>query len=142
MSTRTERVARSVQEELGLLLPQLKDPRVTSAGLITITHVRVSADLGNARVLVSLWGDDGNKGPELILGLERSRGFLERDMGRRLHQKRVPHLTFVLDQTAVNAGHIDEVFAELAKEKQAKIAAGLLVEEPTVTTPEPRDDGE
>ncbi len=122
MSTRTERVARAVQEELGQLLPQLKDPRVAGAGLITVTHVRVSPDLGQARVLVSLWGGDPQKGKDLIVGLDRSRGFLEREIGRRMHSKRVPHLTFVLDDTAERAGKVDQIFAELDAERRAREA--------------------
>ena len=120
MSTRMERVARSVQEALGELLPTIKDPRVTGAGFITITHVRISADLGNARVMVSLFEGDEQKRTELILGLERSRGFLEREIGRRLHAKRVPHLPFVMDDTSVRAGRVEEIFAELAAEKAAR----------------------
>jgi ribosome-binding factor A len=120
MSQRTERVARSVQEALGELLPTIKDPRVTEAGFITITHVRISPDLSQARVLVSLFEGSEEKRNDLIKGLDRSRGFLEREIGRRLHAKRVPHLTFVLDETSDQAGKIDAIFAELKEEEERK----------------------
>lgn len=120
MTQRTERVARSVQEELGDLMRQIKDPRVTEAGFVTVTHVRVSPDLGQARVLVSLFGSDAQKGKALIAGLESARGFLEREIGRRLHAKKVPRLTFLLDETAEKAGKLDAIFAELDAEKRAR----------------------
>ena len=141
MSQRTERVARSVQEELGDLMRQIKDPRVTEAGLITVTHVRVSPDLSQARVLVSLFGGDAKKGADLIVGLDRARGFLEREIGRRLHSKRVPKLSFVLDDTAEKTGKLDAIFAEIAADDKVRGPAAPSASDPAVVAPPaPRTD--
>ena len=56
MSQRVERVAGEVRAVLGEVLArdEIKDPRVRGAGLITVTHMRVSGDLRHARVLFTV----------------------------------------------------------------------------------------
>lgn len=143
MSQRTERVARSVQEELGELMRQIKDPRVTEAGLITVTHVRVSPDLSQARVLVSLFGGDAKKGADLIVGLDRARGFLEREIGRRMHSKRVPKLSFVLDDTAAKTDKLDAIFAEIAADDKVRGPVAPSASDPAVASaPKPAASAE
>ena len=60
MSQRMERVAGEVRAVLGEVLArdEIKDPRVRGAGLITVTHVRVSGDLRHARALFTVHGLD------------------------------------------------------------------------------------
>ena len=60
MSQRVERVAGEVRAILGeaLARDEIKDPRVRGAGLITVTHVRVSGDLRHARALFTVHGMD------------------------------------------------------------------------------------
>ena len=60
MSQRVERVASEVRGVLGEVLArdEIKDPRVRGAGLITVTHVRVSGDLQHARASFTVHGLD------------------------------------------------------------------------------------
>ena len=100
MSQRAERFAKLVQEELSALLVHgIKDPRVTEAGLVTITHVHVSDDLGVARVLVTLHGlgprpkdgagcDDKERQRALLMGLKSARPYFGAELGRRLKSKK------------------------------------------------------
>src|SRR5260370_27519127 len=55
-STRTERVAGELRAIIGEVIArrEIKDPRVQGAGLITVTHVRVSGDLRQARALFTV----------------------------------------------------------------------------------------
>src|SRR4029079_7803094 len=61
MSMRLERVAGEVRAVLGDVLArdEIKDPRVRGAGLITVTHVRVSGDLRHARAMFTVHDADG-----------------------------------------------------------------------------------
>ena len=84
---RAERVARSVQEELTGLLREVKDPRVADAGLLTVTHVRVSDDLGVARVQVAVRRFDGQPATDeqiatVLAGLNHAAPFLRRQIGK------------------------------------------------------------
>jgi ribosome-binding factor A len=53
VNQRVERVAGEIRELLGQLIVrgEVKDPRVQQAGIITITHVRLSGDLREASAL-------------------------------------------------------------------------------------------
>lgn len=113
MSQRAERFAHLLQRELMELLREIRDPRVQGATLLTVTHVRVSDDLGVARVMVSIIDAD----PLTVLrAVGRSQRFLHGQLARRLHAKKVPELRFYLDETEERAGHIDELLREVAAE--------------------------
>ena len=76
-----------------LVRESLSDPRVAG---VTITSVDVSPDLRNARVLVSLLGDDAHLATA-VTGLNRAAGKLRSELSRRLKLRRVPELRFVAD---------------------------------------------
>jgi len=116
---RAERFAKLIQEELGTLLVHgsIKDPRVADAGLVTITHVHVSDDLGVARVLVAVHGADEARRSALVSGLTSARPYLQRELGRALQAKKVPELRFQLDDTDERAARVEEILRELKEEK-------------------------
>ena len=57
MSRRVDRINGLLREEISRLLSrEIKDPRLS--GLLTITQVRTSSDLRNAKVYLSVLGND------------------------------------------------------------------------------------
>jgi len=135
---RAERFARSVQEELSPLLSTVKDRRVSEAGLLTITHVRVSDDLGVARVQVAVMPFGGgdiqdDQRAALLEGLNRAAPYLRRELGRSLQSKKIPELRFHFDETGERAEKVEAILAEL--KRSAAPAAEPVAE------PEP-DDGD
>lgn len=134
MSQRAERFARSVMEELARLLPMVKDPRVVDQGLITVTHVRVSDDLGVARVLVALhpYGEldakqTANKRADLVKGLGHAAPWLRRELGRALRAKKVPELRFLYDETEERAGKVDAILKEISPAAPAPADAAVAI---------------
>ena len=114
-SERMRRVNEAVREvHSATLAAGLKDPRI---GFVTVTGVETSPDLRNARVYVSVLGDDAAR-DDAIAGLRHSRGFLQAQLGAQLHMKRTPHLDFVYDHTGERAARltrlIDEAVGEVA----------------------------
>ncbi|MDU6055726.1 MAG: 30S ribosome-binding factor RbfA, partial [Acinetobacter junii] len=98
-SQRLKRMADSVQRELSELIRQeLKDPRL--GGLVTISAVKVSADLGYAEVYVTLMGRElgdeqseaANK--ETLDVLNKASGFLRHELSRRIKTRITPRLRF------------------------------------------------
>ncbi|NIT41938.1 MAG: 30S ribosome-binding factor RbfA, partial [Gammaproteobacteria bacterium] len=69
-----------------VLLRKVKDPRLTD---ITLTAVKISPDLRHAKVFYSLLGDDQRK-VSAAVGLESASGFVKRELGKRLHLRRIP----------------------------------------------------
>jgi ribosome-binding factor A len=94
-SRRTAKVAEAVREQVSTtILFGLKDPRVKN---VTVTRVEVSPDLRNAKVYVSVMGDE--KAQRLTLrGLESARGFLQAKLAERVKIRYTPILHFQLDQ--------------------------------------------
>lgn len=118
MALRAERFAKVVQQTLGgLLLREIKDPRVADQGLLTITHVQVSDDLSTAKVYVTLWGADAKQEKQLLAGLEAARPFLQRQLGRELQSKKVPTLRFYFDHSLENVDRVEKILHEIETER-------------------------
>lgn len=101
---RLKRMADSVQRELSELIRQeLKDPRL--GGLVTISGVKVSLDLGYADVYVTVMGrelsDDQNEVAhrETLDILNKASGFLRQELSRRIKTRITPRLRFHYDKT-------------------------------------------
>ncbi len=76
------------------ILAELRDPRIKD---VTVTHVDVSADMRNARVHVSVMGDDAQQKLSLR-GLQNAAGFLQSKIAEQIDTRYTPRLLFVLDQ--------------------------------------------
>lgn len=118
---RLHRVAEEIQHELAeLLRTEVKDPRV---GMVTVTHVEVSADMAHAKVyFTALTGREHGEAAEAAL--TRTGGFLRSRLSQRLKLFTVPQLTFVYDESIESGMRlsrlIDEAVADdrkLASEK-------------------------
>ena len=96
MSIRTERIAEQIRAELDHLLRQeTSDPRV---GLLTLTRVKLSADMGSAIIFWSPLAADGKADIEGVSsGLDSATGFLRGRLAKRLSLRRMPTLSFQHD---------------------------------------------
>ncbi len=113
MSQRTERVGKLAREVLGDAIRLLKDPRV---GFVTVTAVRVSADLRHARVVVSVLGDEAAR-EESLAGLESAKPVLRAELGRQMRMKYLPDLAFELDEGADRAERIEGLLRKIHEEE-------------------------
>ena len=115
--SRPERMAATMKVELcELIASSLKDPRVTKAGLLTVTEVRLTPDLGTARVYVSLVGGAPGTDEVALAALGRSAGFLRGELARRLDLRRAPTIHFVQDKTGEEAARIAALLHEAPRE--------------------------
>ena len=110
MSTdRMSRVNEAVREVLSDAMKLLKDPRV---GFVTVTDVRTSPDLRQAKVYVSVLGTDDERAATMD-GLASAHGVLQTAVNRELRMKRTPTLDFVYDDTAERADRLERMLAEM-----------------------------
>jgi ribosome-binding factor A len=129
--TRASRVGDQIQAELASLLRrEVHDPGI---GFMTITRVKLSPDLQQARVYYTSIGDDKAK-RESARALDRATPFLRRQVGQRLRLKRVPELTFFYDESIEQGDRIERILQELKTERAARPDPG---DDDTVG---PRDD--
>lgn len=107
---RSERVADLIQREISdLLMRSIKDPRI---GFVTVTRVSVSDDCRTARVYYSVMGTSEEREASLE-GLESAKGFIRRELGKRITLRYTPELFFQFDPSIEYAIHIEEVLREL-----------------------------
>jgi ribosome-binding factor A len=107
------RVDEAVREVLGDAVTQdLKDPRV---GFVTVTEVRTSADLRQARVFVSVFGTAEEQAATLE-GLASAHGILQGRIARELRMKHTPALEFRLDDTAEKAAKLEALIEDVTED--------------------------
>ena len=105
-SRRLLKAASAIREVVGMaILAELKDPRVRN---VTVTSVEVLPDMKQAKVNVSIMGDE--KTQRLALhGLQSSAGFLQHKIAERIETRYTPKLEFVLDPGVKNALKITDI---------------------------------
>jgi len=111
---RADRVGELIMAEMAdIMLKVVKDPRLQS---VTITAVKVTDDLRNARIyFVEMGRDELNE--EIEAGLSKARGFVRRELGHRLQLRLVPDIVFVHDKSFGYGNHIERLLASIAKEE-------------------------
>jgi ribosome-binding factor A len=112
MSERMRRVNESVRAVVAETLRELKDPRI---GLVTVTGVRVTPDLQEATVYVSVLGSE-KKRRATLAGLQSARGVLQTRINDQLNLRRTPTLTFEYDDSVERGVRMTALIDELARE--------------------------
>lgn len=103
MSQRLEKVQKLARQVLGEAIQNLKDPRI---GFATVTAVKVTPDLRNAHVFVSVLGDEAQQAATMA-GLASARSRLRAELGRQMRTKYLPELTFEQDHGPETAARIE-----------------------------------
>ena len=112
-SRRVLKAAQAIREVVSLaILTELRDPRVEN---VTVTTVEVTGDMKQARVHVTVMGEDTNSS-QVLKGLSSAAGFLQRKIANRIESRYTPKLQFVLDQGQENAREVARILEDLASE--------------------------
>lgn len=104
------------------ILTEIKDPRVRD---VTVTCVELSADMRNAKVHVSIMGEE--KKQQLCLhGLQNSAGFLQSLINERIDTRYTPRLTFVIDRGVKNSLEVARILKEVLPDSPDPNAASQV----------------
>ncbi len=95
------------------ILTDLRDPRVRD---VTVLAVEVTADMREAKVSVSVMGNDAQQALSLR-GLQNSAGFLQSKIADKVETRYIPKLRFVLDQGVKNVAAVGEILDRIRQEK-------------------------
>ena len=121
MSRRTAKAAEAIREVVSMaILTDLRDPRIEN---VTVTYVEVSADMRQAKVHVSVMGDDA-KQRRALHGLQSSAGYLQGKISQRIDTRYTPRLRFELDMGVKNSIAIAKTLSELLDEGQGEAPDG------------------
>jgi len=118
MSTdRLKRVNELLRREIGAVLFQVVNEADFDLSSVTVTHVVTSANLRQARVLVSIRDHAGERDRMLSL-LRRHRVEIQQRINRDLTLKYTPKLSFELDTSLERGDHVLELLTELENTQQ------------------------
>ncbi len=91
------------------ILTDLKDPRIEN---VTVTSVEVSGDMRQAKVRVSIMGDD-TKQRRAMKGLQSSAGYLQGKVSDRIDTRYTPRIQFELDEGVKKSIALQKMLAEV-----------------------------
>ena len=110
---RPERVADLLLEEISQIVGyELQDPRLAT---VTVTDVRVGANLRTARVYVTVAGNEEDNKAALA-ALRHAATYVRKEIGLSLNIPHVPELHFVRDRVEEEGERVDQLLARIGKE--------------------------
>jgi len=111
---RASRVAELLKQILSeTIFREMRDPAVR---MVTITKVKISDDLKEAKVYFSKMGTP-KEHEQALAGLKRAQSFLRTAIARKGGLRVVPNLTFVFDDTLDYAANIERLLRQVHGEK-------------------------
>ena len=107
-STRTNKVSRLVQKELGDIL-RMEERALFANAMITVTKVQVTSDLSMARVYLSLFATKDKD--ELMEIIRKHTSELRYKLGKRIGKqvRAIPELHFFVDDSLDYVDKIDNL---------------------------------
>ena len=101
------------------ILADLKDPRIRD---VTVTSVDVSPDMRQAKIHVSVMGDE-TKQQLSLRGLQNAAGFLQTKVAKRIDTRYTPRLTFVLDLGVKKSIEISQILQSVLPPATSEVDA-------------------
>ncbi|HKS27407.1 MAG TPA: 30S ribosome-binding factor RbfA [Pyrinomonadaceae bacterium] len=112
---RAEKVADLLREEITQIVGyELEDPRLDG---VTVTDVRVSDNLRDARVYFTVSGDDA-EAREALSALRHAAQYVRKQLILSLDLRHAPELHFVRDTVEERGARVDELLSEIGRELQ------------------------
>ena len=116
-SIRQQQVGELVRRNFGQVL-LAEGSYIYEDAFVTITNVKMSSDLGLARIYCSVYNTENKQA--VILKMENEYGRLRHALGHRLRKKvrRIPELEFFMDDTLDEMYRLNALFDKLHVNKQ------------------------
>jgi ribosome-binding factor A len=106
---RQRQVGSLIQQEFSDLLRGLRDPRL---GFVTVTEVKVSANLKQAQIYISVMGEKEER-RSTMAALEGAEGFIRHELASRLKLRFMPEIEFVPDLTLERAARLEALLNQI-----------------------------
>jgi ribosome-binding factor A len=121
---RTDRVSDQIQRDLAMLIQrEIKDPRL---GMVTISYVKVSKDLGYSDVYVTVM-PLGDQTQEVALEqslavLNHAAGFLRKELSKGIKLRVMPQLRFHFDASVDRGRRLHSLIEQAYQQEQKRVA--------------------
>ena len=107
---RIEKLQELIKQEVGkMLLTDIKDSRI---GFVTVTGVEMTGDLREAKIFVSIMGND-EQVQSTWEGLHSALGFIRREIGKRIKIRFTPEISFAPDKSLDYSEHIQKLLLKI-----------------------------
>ena len=117
--SRAERIADHIKDQVSQLLSfEVKDPAI---GLLTVTHVKMSSDMGLAHVYYTLVGDEKER-VKTARALDRATPFVRRRLAEDMNMRRSPEVRFHYDDNVERQERVATLLQEIATERAEREA--------------------
>ncbi len=114
-NVRVHRVGEQIKKEMVRILQrELKDPRI---GFVTVTGVEMTGDLQQAKVYISVMGDEEQK-MNTLEGLSRAKGFIRSEIGKVVKLRKTPELVFQFDESIEYGNKIEKLLQQINQDKK------------------------
>ncbi|HEY8227109.1 MAG TPA: 30S ribosome-binding factor RbfA [Pyrinomonadaceae bacterium] len=114
---RTERAADALREEIAQIVGyELEDPRLS---LVTVTDVRMAADMRTAKVYVTVAGNE-EEHKAALSALRHAAPYVRKQLGFSLNLPRTPELFFVRDRVEEEGERVDQLLDQIEREWERK----------------------
>lgn len=117
---RLDRINEEVKKTLAEIVRELKDPRISP--MTTIVMAEVTNDYKFAKIKVSVYDTDESVRTDTVKALNYAKGFIARELGRRMDIRRLPELNFILDNSIEYSVHISDILNKLNVQREEKEA--------------------
>lgn len=114
---RVRKLQEFIKQEISqMLMRGLKDPRI---GFVTVTDVEVTGDLRQAKVYFSFYGTEEEKEVS-YQALCHATGHIRSELGKVLHLRHTPELSFAKDTSLDYSMHIESILTAVRKDTPAE----------------------
>jgi len=111
VNLRANRVGEQMKKELSDIIGRkIKDPRI---GFVTVTDVQLTGDLQQAKVYISVLGDEKQK-KDTLKALAKAKGFIRSEIGQRIRLRKTPDLLFEFDESIDYGNRIETLLKEIS----------------------------
>lgn len=108
---RVDRVKQEIYRDVTeILRTVVKDPRVEG---VTITDVTLTGDLQQATVYYSSLSELASQRQAEQTGLDKAKGIVRKELGRRLSMYKTPEITFKRDESVDYGNRIEELIRQM-----------------------------
>lgn len=115
MSERILRVNSEIQKAISNIISnELKNPIIK--GLITVTKVDTTTDLDQSKIYVSIFDEKTRE--DVFNAIKHSAGFIRRELARQVDLRKVPFLTFFLDDSYDYGQKIEETIIKINQDRK------------------------
>lgn len=113
-SIKNTRVNMEVLREMSNIIRDgIKDPRI--APMTTVVAVEVAPDLKTCKAYISVLGDE-KAGEDTIKGLVGAKGYIRKELARKINMRNTPEITFVLDNSIAYGVEMSRKIAQVNEE--------------------------